>query len=78
MPGITAEQMMAATPDLAFSAGAACHTGHTAPSPVLTAVGLAPDQAARTIRLGIGRYTSDTDIITAIDQLIAAALHPAC
>ncbi len=78
MPGMTAEQMMAATPDLAFSAGAACHTGHTAPSPVLTAVGLAPDQAARTIRLGIGRYTSDTDIITAIDQLIAAALHPAC
>ncbi len=52
MPGITAEQMMAATPDLAFSAGAAC--------------------------LGIGRYTSDTDITTAIDQLIAAALHPAC
>jgi cysteine desulfurase len=77
MPGITAEQMMAATPDLAFSAGAACHTGHTAPSPVLTAVGLDPDQAARTIRLGIGRYTSDTDITTAIDQLIAAARHPA-
>jgi cysteine desulfurase len=77
MPGITAEQMMAATPDLAFSAGAACHTGHTAPSPVLTAVGLHPDQAARTIRLGIGRYTGDTDITTAIDQLIAAARHPA-
>jgi cysteine desulfurase len=77
IPHVTAEQMMAAAPDLAFSAGAACHSGDTTPSPVLTAVGLTPDQAARTIRLGIGRYTSDTDITTALDQLITAARHPA-
>ena len=77
IPHITAEQMMAAAPDLAFSAGAACHTGHTAPSPVLTAIGLTPDETARTIRLGIGRYTSDTEITTAIDRLITAARQPA-
>jgi len=77
IPHVTSEQMMAAAPDLAFSAGAACHSGDTTPSPVLTAVGLTPDQAARTIRLGIGRYTSDTDITTALDQLITAARHPA-
>jgi cysteine desulfurase len=77
VPGVTAEQMMAAAPELAFSAGAACHSGDTTPSPVLTAIGLTPDQAARTIRLGIGRYTSDTDITTAIARLIAAAGHPA-
>ena len=62
IPHATAEQMMAAAPDVAFSAGAACHTGHTAPSPVLTAIGLTPEQATHTIRLGIGRYTTDTDI----------------
>jgi cysteine desulfurase len=77
VPHVTAEQMMAAAPDLAFSAGAACHSGDATPSPVLTAVGLTPDQAARTVRLGIGRYTSDTDITTALNQLIAAARHPA-
>jgi cysteine desulfurase len=77
IPHATAAQMMAATPDLAFSAGAACHTGHTTPSPVLTALALTPDQAARTIRLGIGRYTSDTDITTAITRLITAAEHRA-
>jgi cysteine desulfurase len=77
IPHVTAAQMMAAAPDLAFSAGAACHSGDTTPSPVLTAVGLTPDQAAHTIRLGIGRYTSDTEITTALDQLLTAARHPA-
>jgi cysteine desulfurase len=76
IPHATAEQMMAATPDVAFSAGAACHTGHTAPSPVLTAIALTPDQAAHTIRLGIGRYTTDADITTAAAHLITAARHP--
>jgi cysteine desulfurase len=71
-PNATADQLAAATPQLAFSAGAACHTGNTAPSPVLTAIGLTPEQAARTIRLGIGRFTTDTDITTAA-KLIAAA-----
>ncbi len=77
IPHVTAEQLMAATPDLAFSAGAACHTGHTPPSPVLTAIGLSPDQAARTIRLGVGRYTTDTEITTAAARLVAAARQPA-
>jgi cysteine desulfurase len=77
IPDVTAEQMMAAAPGVAFSAGAACHTGNTAPSPVLTALGLSPQQAARTIRLGIGRYTTETDITDAITQLRTAALQPA-
>jgi len=77
IPHVTAEQMMAATPELAYSAGAACHAGDTAPSPVLTAIGLDPDQAARTIRLGVGRYTTDAEITTAAARLIAAARQSA-
>jgi cysteine desulfurase len=72
-PATTADQLAAATPQLAFSAGAACHSGNTAPSPVLTALGLTREQAARTIRLGIGRFTTDADIATAAKQLIAAS-----
>jgi cysteine desulfurase len=74
IPHATAEQMMAAAPDVAFSAGAACHTGETTPSPVLTAIGLSPEQAAHTIRLGIGRYTTESDIASAAAHLRAAAL----
>ena len=73
IPHVSAEQLMAATPDLAFSAGAACHAGRTAPSPVLTAIGLSPEQAARTIRLGVGRYSTDAEISTAAARLSAAA-----
>jgi len=64
---------VAATPQLAFSAAAVCHTGRTAQSLVLTALGLTREQAARTIRLGIGRYTTDADITAAAKQLIAAS-----
>lgn len=72
VPAITAAELMTATPTLAFSAASACHTGDPTPSPVLTALGLTPEQAARTIRIGIGRYTSTDDIVTAADQLISA------
>jgi cysteine desulfurase len=72
-PDTTAGQLAAATPELAFSAGAACHTRDTTPSPVLTALGLTPEQATRTIRLGIGRFTTDPDITTAAKHLITAA-----
>jgi cysteine sulfinate desulfinase/cysteine desulfurase-like protein len=44
---------------------------------VLTALGLTPQQAAHTIRLGIGRYTTDSDITAAAAQLRAAARQPA-
>jgi len=77
IPRVTAEQMMAATPGLAFSSGAACHAGSTSPSPVLMAIGLTAEQAARTIRLGIGRCTTDTEINAAAVRLIAASRQPA-
>ena len=74
LPNVTAEQLMAAAPDVAFSAGAACHTGETTPSPVLTAIGLTPEQAAHTIRLGVGRFTTDIDVTSAAAHLRNAAL----
>ncbi|MZE77616.1 cysteine desulfurase family protein [Streptomyces xinghaiensis] len=75
-PGHTADRIMTATPGLAFSAGSACHRGDTTPSPVLTAIGLTPDEAARTVRLGIGRHTTSADITTAAELLVSAATAP--
>jgi cysteine desulfurase len=76
VPNLTAAQVMAAVPEVALSAGSACHSGDAAPSPVLTAIGLTPDEAARTIRIGIGRNTNDADITAAADLLIVATAHP--
>jgi cysteine desulfurase len=72
LPHHTAEHVMATTPELAYSAASACSTGTSTPSRVLTAIGLTPDQAARTIRIGLGRFTTDTDIDTAAERLTAA------
>lgn len=40
---------------------------------MLTALGLSEAQAKSSIRLGFGRYTSEEELIRAIDQLVAAA-----
>jgi cysteine desulfurase len=59
---------------LCISTGSACTSAEIAPSHVLTAMALSPDEAARTLRLGIGRFTSATEIDQAAD-LLADANH---
>jgi len=51
---------------LCCSTGSACTTGSTEPSHVLTAMGLAPEEARGALRLSIGRTTTDADIEDAI------------
>ncbi len=43
------------------STGSACATGKTGPSPVLTALGLAADEAKRAIRISAGWETTPDD-----------------
>jgi cysteine desulfurase len=49
---------MADAPELCLSTGSACSAAEVAPSHVLSAMGLTPDEAARSLRLAIGRFTS--------------------
>lgn len=58
---------------VAASAGSACHAGHDAPSPVLTAMGLHPARAMSAVRLSLGRWTTLDDIHHAAVQLAATA-----
>ncbi len=44
---------------IAVSAGSACHAGTTKPSRVLLALGLAPADARATLRVALGRTTTD-------------------
>ncbi len=71
-PDTTAADMMARVPDLCVSTGSACSSAAIEPSYVLRAIGLSDDAAARTLRVGIGRFTSAADIDYAAAALTAA------
>jgi cysteine desulfurase len=47
---------------IAISAGSACHSGKTSPSPILLAMGLSPAAALGGIRFTLGRDTTEADI----------------
>jgi cysteine desulfurase len=71
-PAATAADLMAAIPDLCVSTGSACSSAEVEPSYVLRALGLSEAAARRTLRIGIGRFTSAADIDFAAASLAAA------
>ncbi|BCA57870.1 aminotransferase [Sphingomonas sp. HMP6] len=71
--GLDVARLMSDLRDIAFSAGSACASGSGRSSHVLRALGLSEAQARSTIRLGFGRYTTETELTEAIDRIIAAA-----
>ncbi len=78
-PTAEAAALMGAIPDLCLSTGSACSSAAIEPSYVLRALGLSDAAARRTLRVGIGRFTSAADIDFAADALAAAhaSLAPA-
>jgi cysteine desulfurase len=54
---------------VAASTGSACHTGHVELSPVLQAMGVAPEVGMGAIRFSLGRRTTQREIDTVVDQL---------
>lgn len=68
--------LMRAVPELCVSTGSACSSAEVEPSYVLRALGLTDAAAARTLRLGLGRFTSAADVDYAAEALSAAALDP--
>jgi len=71
-PGETALSMLERMPDLCVSTGSACSSAEVEPSYVLCALGLSDAAAGRTLRIGIGRFTSPADIDYAASALAAA------
>jgi cysteine desulfurase len=64
---------MRAVPELCVSTGSACSSAEIEPSYVLRALGLDEGAAARTLRIGLGRFTSPADVDFAADALSEAA-----
>jgi cysteine desulfurase len=71
-PSATATDLMQAIPDLCVSTGSACSSAEIEPSYVLRAIGLSDQEAASTLRIGMGRFTSAADIDYAAAALAAA------
>jgi cysteine desulfurase len=65
---VEGESLLMALGDLAVSTGSACSSGSQAPSHVLQAIGAVGESGA-SIRFGLGRQTTDTDIDFAIDRV---------
>ncbi len=75
LPHATAAEVMKASPALCVSTGSACSSAEIEPSYVLAAMGLSEDAAARTLRVGLGRFTSAADVDFAAKAL-SARLQP--
>lgn len=60
--GVSGEDVLAATPQIASSTGSACHEGNTEPSAVLLAMGLTRERALGALRLTLGRWTGEEDV----------------
>jgi cysteine desulfurase len=71
-PGIGALELMEATPGLALSTGSACTAAEVEPSYVLRALGVSDELGRSSLRIGLGRFTSERDVDFAVDALAAA------
>ena len=65
VPARVAAEMLARVPELALSAGAACHGDGTVGSHVLAAMGVDAHYAQGTLRISLGRMTTNDEIAQA-------------
>jgi cysteine desulfurase len=70
-PGVSGEALLAATPEIAASTGSACHEGGESASAVLLAMGIPAKAALGSVRLTLGRATTES----AVDRASTALSH---
>lgn len=64
--GVDGESLIHSLYDLAISQGSACNAANPEPSHVLSAMGVSRQEANRSLRISVGRFTSEADIDRAI------------
>ena len=70
-PYVEGESMLMALKDLALSSGSACTSASLEPSYVLHALGVDSDLEHSSIRIGIGRYTTEEEILFAAELFLS-------
>ncbi|HMF96304.1 MAG TPA: cysteine desulfurase family protein [Vicinamibacterales bacterium] len=71
-PSVSGPALLAAAPEIAASTGSACHDGRDSASAVILAMGIPAAEAVGSVRLTLGRGTTDDDIAQAADVLARA------
>ncbi len=72
--GVDGESLLLSLREIAVSSGSACTSATMEPSYVLRGIGLADDLAQSSLRLSMGRFSSERDIDAAIASLSKAVL----
>lgn len=68
-PGVSGNAVLAGAPEISASTGSACHAGHEDASAVILAMGVAPDEAIGSVRLTLGRSTTQEQVARAARAL---------
>ena len=72
-PGVSGAVLLGRLKDeIAASTGSACHEGRQSPSPVLKAMGLGDEEALASVRLSIGRNTTEGQIQKSVRAIVRA------
>ena len=71
-PDVSGNALLAACPEIAASTGSACHEDSETASDVILAMGIPAEQAIGSVRLTLGRMTSEEDIERAGAALVEA------
>ena len=68
--GQSGAQILGRLEDVAASTGSACHSGRIELSPVLAAMGIAPEVGMGAVRFSLGRETTRTEIDAVVERLV--------
>lgn len=61
-PSAAGDAVLAGAPEIAASTGSACHDGHASASAVILAMGVDPVEALGSVRLTLGRSTTEDEV----------------
>jgi len=71
-PSVSGTALLSAAPEIAASTASACHDGQESASAVILAMGIPHVEAIGSVRLTLGRGTTDDDITRAAKALARA------
>jgi len=73
LPGVDADALLPAVPRVAMSSGSACTSATPEPSHVLLAIGRSWGEAQECVRFGVGRFTTEEEVVVALEHIVVGA-----
>jgi cysteine desulfurase len=71
IPGIKARALIPQLKNIAIATGSACTSAEVKPSHVIQALGFGDERAHSALRISVGRFNTDDEVVTAVTQIIA-------